>query len=70
LALYKSEREVELARQEEIQDKVKIVKRVTYPLWAIAIIVNSLLVIGYHNQDKLIRKNSAKLANIERTRSN
>ena len=41
-----------------------------YPLWTIAIIVNSILLIGYYYQDKLIRRNAEKLRTIERNEAN
>ena len=48
LTLYKSEQEVELARQEKVEKDLKSVKRFVYPFWTIAIVINSLLIIGYY----------------------
>jgi len=60
---------LEVIREKEIKEQFVQAKRVMYPLWAIAIIINSLLVIGYYYQDKLIAKNAKKLRNRERNRA-
>jgi len=51
IVLYKSEQEIEVARKKEVEKKATNIKRVTYPFWALAIIVNSLLMVGYYQQD-------------------
>ena len=61
---------MELARQEVIQEHATTAKRVMYPIWTIAIIVNSLLLIGYYYQDELIKRNAKKLRAIERNEAN
>lgn len=42
------------------------VKKVVYPFWAIALMCNSVLLIGYYYQDKLIEKNAIKRAQDEK----
>lgn len=32
-----------------------------YPFWAVAIVVNSILLIGYYYQEKIIEKDTRKL---------
>lgn len=68
IVLYKSEKEIEVAREFAIKKKAKSIKRFTYPLWTLAIVVNSLLLVGYYKQDQLIRRNSEKLRRYELTR--
>lgn len=70
IVLYKSQHEVEVARKEVIKESAEKIKRVTYPLWAVAIFVNSLLLIGYYQQEKLIARNSAKLRIQEHNNAN
>mmetsp|Transcript_11936 Transcript_11936/g.15246 ORF Transcript_11936/g.15246 Transcript_11936/m.15246 type:complete len:88 (+) Transcript_11936:29-292(+) len=48
IVLYKSEQELEVVRKKEVDKAAKKVKTATYPLWAFAIIVNSILLVGYY----------------------
>lgn len=70
MALYKSERDLEVARELQIKETVTKARRIAYPVWTLMFIINGLLVIGYYYQDKLIVRNSKKLANRERLRAN
>ena len=45
-------------------------KKFVYPFWTIAIIINSLLVIGYYQQDELVKRNAEKIRARERLRAN
>ena len=70
MVLYKTEKEIELARQEKVESQAKTLKKFVYPFWTIAIIINSLLLIGYYKQEELIKRNSEKLRARERLRAN
>mmetsp|Transcript_11547 Transcript_11547/g.15598 ORF Transcript_11547/g.15598 Transcript_11547/m.15598 type:complete len:88 (-) Transcript_11547:111-374(-) len=48
IVLYKSEQELEVVRKKEVDKAAKKVKTATYPLWAFAIIFNSILLVGYY----------------------
>ena len=52
LALYKDQ-EAQIAEVKKNQDEtLKKAKKVYYPFMTVAIIINSLLIIGYYYQDK------------------
>ena len=40
--------------QKEVNEKVSKAKKFVYPIWALLIFGNTLLMIGYYYQDKLI----------------
>ncbi len=48
LVLYQDEKAALAEIQKEQQESLKQVKKVVYPFWTIAMIFNSLLLIGYY----------------------
>ena len=66
LALFKDQ-EAQIAEVKKKQDEsLKKVKKVYYPMMTFAIIINSLLIIGYYYQDKQIKRNSVRIARQEK----
>ena len=52
--------------KEKQDETLKNVKKVYYPFMTVAIIINSLLIVGYYYQDKQIRRNSVRIARQEK----
>ena len=69
LVLYQDEKAALAEIQKEQQESLKQVKKVVYPFWTIAMIFNSLLLIGYYYQDKQIMKGQARIDQLEKFNS-
>lgn len=52
LALYKDEKAQMAEIRKEQDETLEKVKRVVYPFWSIAFVINGLLLIGYYYQEK------------------
>lgn len=52
--------------QKAQDESLKKLKRVVYPFWFFAFLVNSMLVIGYFYQDKLISRGSESVRRREK----
>ena len=55
VAVYKDEEARMAEIKKEKEEELETVKKVSYPFWTIATIVNCLLLIGYYYQDKKIK---------------
>jgi len=47
--------------KKEQDESLESVKKVVYPFWIIAFVINGLLMSAYYKQDQLIKKNQKKL---------
>ncbi|CDW75160.1 cytochrome c biogenesis protein [Stylonychia lemnae] len=61
LTLYKDEKAMIAEIRKKQDESLDKVKKVVYPFWTIAIIVNGILLIGYYNQDKIHEVDEKKM---------
>lgn len=61
IMLYKEEKQELAEKLKEQDESLQKVKRVVWPIWAVVIIVNSLLMVAYQRQQALIERNQSKI---------
>ena len=69
VVLFKEEKQDIAERIQKQDESLTKLKRVVWPIWAIVIFVNSLLMIGYSRQERIIERNSQKLEAMEKFKS-
>ena len=69
MQLFKDEAAQVAEIKKEQDESLKKVKKVVWPLWAIFITFNSLLMYAYSKQSIQIQRNSEKIAALEKFQS-
>eukprot|EP00347_Sterkiella_histriomuscorum_P009334 403341609 len=62
IMLYKEEKQMMEEVRKKQDESLNTVRKIVYPFWIVAIMVNSILLIGYYYQDKIIEKDAKKIS--------
>ena len=54
--MYKDEKQMATEIKKEQDESLKQVKKVVYPFWTVALLVNGCLLVGYYYQEKAIAR--------------
>lgn len=69
VALFKEEKQEVAERLQRQDESLKKLKRVVWPVWAVVIVANSLLMLAYYRQERLIARNAQKLEALDKFKS-